>query len=376
MKKIVVLGAGRVGRVVALDLGQDHEVTIVDRDPVRLESLPDARIRRQRADLSSPEAIRRTVAEADIVVGAVPGSIGFATLAAVIEAGRDVVDISFFPEDPFLLDEEARHQGVTAVVDCGVAPGLSNMILGRSAAEMAVESFICYVGGLPMRREGAFEYKAPFSPADVIEEYIRPARFVEGGRPVVKPALSDVEILDIPGVGRLEAFNSDGLRTLLKTMTVPNMVEKTLRYPGHAHLMRALREAGFFGREEIETPSGPVRPIDVTSALLFKEWRLDDEEDEFTVMRILLSGVCERKRRRVVVDLLDRRDPVSGHSSMARTTGFPAAAVTRLVLDGKVPRKGICPPERIGQDEAAYRYVMEELASRNVSLRSQIIEEE
>ena len=374
MKKIVVLGSGMVGRIIALDLSVDFEVTAVDLSRDNLAKLEGTAVRPVRADLSSPAALRDIAASADLVIGAVPGSMGFATLREVIAAGRDIVDISFFPEEALALDAAARAAGVTAVVDCGVAPGMSNMILGYHAARMDVRRFACYVGGLPFRREFPFEYKAPFSPADVIEEYIRPARYVENGHLVVKPALSDVENMDFAEIGTLEAFNSDGLRSLLTTITVPNMIEKTLRYPGHVRHILALRDSGFFGTEEIDAGGKKIRPLDATSAVLFKHWQLHEEDDEFTVMRIVVEGLEGGRVKGVQYDLFDRRDRATGFSSMARTTGFPATAAARLVLSGKYGRKGICPPELIGADAAAFRFVMDELAARNVVYRSRELE--
>src|SRR6185503_12264879 len=150
----------------------------------------------------------------------------------------DVVDISFFPEDALLLDKLAKQKEVTAITDCGVAPGLSNLIIGRYNEEMKIDSFECYVGGLPKERIPPFQYKAPFSPVDVIQEYIRPARLVENGKLVIKPAMSDKEILHFDEAGDLEGFNTDGLRSLVTTMKhIPDMKEKTLRYPGHIDLI-------------------------------------------------------------------------------------------------------------------------------------------
>jgi saccharopine dehydrogenase-like NADP-dependent oxidoreductase len=369
MKKIVVLGSGMVGRIIALDLSGEFEVTAVDLNPGNLARLAGTAVKPVHADLSSPAALRDIVGGCDLVVGAVPGSMGFATLREVIGAGRDVVDISFFPEDALALDEAAQTAGVTAVVDCGVAPGMSNMILGYHSARMTVHRFACYVGGLPFRRQFPFEYKAPFSPADVIEEYTRPARYVENGHLIVKPALSDVENMDFPEIGTLEAFNSDGLRSLLTTMRVPNMIEKTLRYPGHVEHIRALRDSGFFDREEIDVRGRKVRPLDFTSAVLFKQWKLHEEDDEFTVMRIVVEGREGGGERRIQYDLFDRRDRMTGFSSMARTTGFPAAAAARLILTGRLGRKGIVPPELLGADEAAFHAVMDDLAARKVVYR-------
>lgn len=371
MKTIAVLGSGMVGRVIALDLAPEFRVLAVDVDQANLAKLGGTGIEPVRADLTSPRALRKIVDGCDLVVGAVPGSLGFATLREVIAAGRDVVDISFFPEDALTLEDEAHKAGITAIVDCGVAPGMSNLILGYHAARMQVRRFACYVGGLPFRREFPFEYKAPFSPADVIEEYTRPARYVENGQMIVKPALSDVENLDFPEIGTLEAFNSDGLRSLLKTMRVPNMIEKTLRYPGHAGHIRALRDSGFFGTDTIDVRGTRVRPLDVTSEILFRHWQLHEEDDEFTVMRVDLEGRADGRDRRIRYDLFDRRDRETGFSSMARTTGFPAAAAVRLVLTGRYGRKGVSPPEFLGADEDAFRTIMADLAARQVVYRKQ-----
>ncbi len=369
MSKIVVLGCGMVGRVVAQDLSDGHDVTAVDVSDRSLARLAGTRVRGLRADLADPARVRDAVAGADLVVGAVPGFMGFATLRTVIEAGRNVVDISFFPEEAFDLDEAARAKGVTAVVDCGVAPGMSNLVLGHHLAGMTVQDFRCYVGGLPVRRDYPFEYKAPFSPADVIEEYVRPARYVENGHVVVKPALSDPELMRFPEVGTLEAFNSDGLRSLLRTAAVPRMIEKTLRYPGHIEYIRALRETGFFSREPLDVGGARVRPLDVTSMILFRDWKLHEDDDEFTIMRMVVAGEEAERQVTYTYDLFDRRDPETGFSSMARTTGFPAAAAARLVVEGRFRRPGICPPEFIGGDEDAFRFMFAYQEARNVRYR-------
>ncbi|MCZ7651287.1 MAG: saccharopine dehydrogenase NADP-binding domain-containing protein [Thermoanaerobaculia bacterium] len=181
--KIAVLGAGRVGAAMALDLAADPDldVLVADRDGGALAPLAVRGIATREADLGGP-ALEEVIAGSQLVVGAVPGFLGFSTARRVLAAGRDLVDISFFPEDAFALDGFARERGAMALVDCGVAPGLSNLLLGAMAARMdRVESFVCYVGGLPARPAPPWEYKAPFSPIDVLEEYTRPARYVRGG---------------------------------------------------------------------------------------------------------------------------------------------------------------------------------------------------
>jgi lysine 6-dehydrogenase len=370
MKHIVVLGAGMVGSAIAADLCREYRVTSVDASQERVEALAaEHPLTGKVADLSRAEVIREVVRDADLVIGAVPGFMGFATLQAIIEAEKNVVDISFFGEDPFELDALAKAYGVTAVVDCGVAPGLSNMVLGYHAARMAVESFRCLVGGLPAVRTWPWEYKAPFSPIDVLEEYTRPARLVEHGAIVTRPALSEPEPVEIAQIGTLEAFNTDGLRSLLVTMSqIPNMVEKTLRYPGHIDLIRALRESGFLSLEPISAGGSQVRPIDVTAALLFQQWRLGRGEPEFTAMEISVRGQEGETQREYVYRLLDRTDERTGTSSMARTTGYTCTAAARLVLNGLFTRAGICPPEYVGADEICFERVLADLAARGVQV--------
>ena len=289
---------------------------------------------------------RRAVAEA-IRAGRVSevlvarGARSTQGLRAVIEAGKSYCDISFMPEDGTQLDELARSRGVTCVIDCGVAPGVSNILAGHAAVKMdPCERLDIFVGGLPVERHWPYEYKAGFAPHDVIEEYTRPARLMENGRVVVKEALSEAEFLDFPGIGTLEAFNTDGLRSLAYTMMIPSMKEKTLRYPGHIELMRVFRETGLFGHVPIEVGAGPervrVRPIDVISALMFPKWTYEPGEEDLTAMRIVVQGVKGGKRVRHTWDLLEFYSREMQATSMARTTAFPCTIMARLVAGGQL----------------------------------------
>ena len=368
---IVVLGGGRVGAAMVRDLAEDPRlaVTLVDASAAALQAFPaGGRVGTRQADLRQAAAIHAAVADADLVLGAVPGHMGFATLKAVLEAGKNAVDISFFAEDAFALDGLAKERGLTAIVDCGVAPGCSNLLLGRMEKELdAVDSFACYVGGLPLVRRWPYEYKAPFSPSDVIEEYVRPARLRSGGQLVVQAALTDPELIDFAGVGTLEAFVTDGLRSLLHTSKVPTLVEKTLRYPGHREKMAMLRESGFFSETEVELRSGvKVRPLELTSHLLFPLWQLDPREEELTVMRVVVEGSQAGKRVRYTFDLHDRTDLETGTSSMARTTGYTATAAVRLFVDGLYRRPGISPPEFLGREADCCARIFADLEQRGV----------
>jgi len=369
-KKVVVLGAGLVGKAIALDLAKNLDVTAVDIREESLMELKSKGISTASVDIKRREVLIEFLKPFDLVIGAVPGFLGFQTADTVIEAKKNMVDISFFPEDAFQLDEKAKKNNVTIVTDCGVAPGMGNIIAGYHHRRMKITHFECLVGGLPVVREWPYEYKAVFSPIDVIEEYIRPARYVQNGAIVVKEALSDPELIHFDGVGTLESWNSDGLRSLIKTLPdVPNMIEKTLRYPGCIEYLRVLRESGFFSYEEVDVNGVKVRPIDVTSRLLFPKWKLKPGEEEFTVMRIRVRGDENGKEKSYEYNVLDRTYKATNTLSMARTTGYTCTAVANLVLDGKFSRKGICPPEFVGEEEACFKFIFEYLKERNVNYR-------
>lgn len=368
--KITILGAGLVGGPMARDMAADKKakVTAVDASSKaldRLKKLPG--IKTVREDLADTRNVKKVVRDADLVISAVPGFMGFKTLQAVLEEGKNAVDIAFFPEDPFVLDRLAKAQGVTAVVDCGVAPGMSNVLAAYAMKKLdKTKSIKIYVGGLPEIREYPYEYKAVFSPHDVIEEYVRPARYIENGKMVTRPALSDPEFLTFPGIGTLEAFNTDGLRTMAKTMNVPNMKEKTLRYPGHIEKMAVLRETGFFDTREVTIKGTRIRPLDFTAEILFPKWKLKEGEADITVMKILVEGTKAGKPLSVSYDLFDRYDERTGIHSMARTTGYTATAVARMIALGLFQRKGISAPEHIGASARCVKFLLSGLAERGV----------
>lgn len=367
---IAVLGAGMVGRAIALDLANEHAVTSFDLNPSNLDLLQKSKpaLSTIAADLSQFDKYNDWLAPFDMVVTAVPGFMGYQTLEAVINAGKDVVDISFFPEDGLQLDQLAKEKRVTAIIDCGVAPGMSNLVLGRYNEEMNITSFECYVGGLPKERKPPFQYKAPFSPVDVIQEYIRPARLVEAGRIITKPALSDREIIHFEEAGELEAFNTDGLRSLIYTMKhIPEMKEKTLRYPGHIDLVISLQQAGFFDMRPLLINGIAISPLEFTSKLLVNEWRLEPQEEEFTVMKVIIRGDKDGHPKTIQYDLLDRYDTLTNTSSMARTTGYTCTAAVNLVAQQLFTAKGVFPPELVGKKRECFDFVLEYLRQRRIT---------
>ena len=370
MSNIIVLGAGMVGSTMAIDMAKKHHVTITDFSKKALEKAVKKcdKLIPEILDVTNKTLLQKTIKPFDLVICAVPGFLGFETMKAIIEAEKNVVDISFFPENSLELSELAKEKNITAIVDCGVAPGMGNIILGYYNEHLKLTDFECLVGGLPKIKKWPFSYKAPFSPVDVIEEYTRPARYVENGHIVVKEALSDCEFVDFENVGTLESFNSDGLRSIIFTMPhIKNMKEKTLRYPDHIEYIKVLKESGFFNEEKININGTEISPLEFSSKVLFNEWKLGDTEEELTVMRITLKGTNEKgENKTIVYNLHDEYCTITKTSSMARTTGYTATAAANMFLDGLFSEKGVFPPELVGKHERCFSYFVNYLKERNV----------
>jgi len=370
MSKVIVIGAGMVGSAMAIDMIKNHEVTLTDINLTVLEAIRSkvADLQIQVLDVTNKKVLQKTIGPYDLVICAVPGFLGFETLKSIIEAKKNVVDISFFSENSLELDALAKEMQVTAIVDCGVAPGMDNIILGHYNELMKLTDFECLVGGLPKEKKWPFCYKAPFSPMDVIEEYTRPARYVENGYEVVREALTDSDYIHFDKVGTLESFNTDGLRSIIHTMAhIPNMKEKTLRYPGHVEYIRVLKESGFFNEKSIEVNGTQVSPLDFTSKILFNEWKLGENEEEMTVMRITLKGENSKGQiEEVTYNLHDEYCHDTKTSSMSRTTGYTATAAANMFLEGLFSEKGVFPPELVGKHEVCFKYFLNYLKERNI----------
>ena len=368
MKNIVILGAGMVGKAIAIDLSKKYKVKSMDLDPDALYFLSsNYSIETQFLDVTQEQNLSEAINNCDLVISAVPGFLGFQTMKTVINNQKNLVDISFLPEDVLELDQLAKDNDVTAIMDCGVAPGMPNIIAGYHNEKMTIDSFEYMVGGLPKVRSFPFEYKAPFSPCDVMEEYTRPARYVENGNIVTKPAMSDIEFIEFEKVGTLEAFNSDGLRSLIYTLNnIPNMKEKTLRFPGHIQMIQALKAGGFLSQKPIKVKGKEMIPFDFTSEILYNAWKLNPDDEEFTLMKVILRGIENEKPKTIMYDLYDEYDRNEKISSMARTTGFTASAAADMILNGVFSKKGMFPPELVGKVPECFHYILNYLKERNI----------
>ncbi|HDJ22530.1 MAG TPA: saccharopine dehydrogenase [Candidatus Aminicenantes bacterium] len=375
---IIIFGAGRIGQTVCIDLSAQSglDLTIVDKSEKAVASLPgNLNVNSMVADVSEKESIFELLQGQDLVVNALPGRLGFRLMSCAIEAGLNLVDVSFFPEDPLQLDDLAKDKSLQVMVDCGVAPGLSNLLVGHAYHTLtAVEKVKIYVGGLPKERRLPWEFASFFSPEDIVEEYIRPARIKQDQKIIVKPALSELEYLDFPQIGTLEAFLTDGLRTLLYTLDIPNLEEKTLRYPGHQKKIKFLQDIGFFEQTEVECGAEKIIPISLTTQLLIKVWSAEACPVDYTVMKIEVVGNRDGQKLKMTYDLVDEYDPVLKLSSMSRTTGYTTAACVNLLKEGILPSTGVIPLEIVGQMDDCYSSIIKYLEERNILVREHVEE--
>ncbi|MEK7704243.1 MAG: saccharopine dehydrogenase C-terminal domain-containing protein [Myxococcota bacterium] len=330
-KRIVVLGGGRQGRVVASELAPDYDVTVAD---VRAMTFKGVTCRE--VDLADAVAVEKLVGEFDLAVGALPAELGYAAARACVAARKSFVDVAFYPEDAATLHKDAKSAGVAIMPDCGLAPGISNLLVGRALAVRKPRELHIQVGGVAADRTRPFGYVVTWSLDDLVDEFRRPARIRRGGKVVTLPAMSELEPIDIPGVGTLEAFLTDGLRTLLDC-DVPEMTEKTMRWPGHIAAIKPLLANGTL-RQRLET-----------------ECR---EGDDLVAFRVQVD--------KEIVTMVER--PQGGLSAMARTTALTCAAFARLAAEGGVRERGVVPPERIGRDAEAYRFVLDAMAKHGILL--------
>ena len=349
--RIVVLGGGAQGRVIAGDLARSlpaARVAVADVRRPELPALPN--LEWVESDLADGGAIARLLTAHDLGVGALPSRLGMTAMRAAIEARRNLVDVSFAAQDPLVLDGEARAAGVTIVPDCGLAPGLSHLLVGRSiAARGAPDEIMIMVGGVAEDRAAPYGYVVTWSLDDLLEEYTRPARIVRNGEPTAVPVFSGLERVTVDGVGEMEAFYSDGLRTLLTTAAgVREMGEKTLRWPGHVEAVRPLVAANRLVPE--------LAQVCVA-----------------TPARDLVALVVRLRRGKTVeqTTMVDRYDARSGQTAMARTTALTTATVARFAAEGGLREPGVQPLEWVARDERAYGYVVESMERHGVRFTEQ-----
>src|SRR5437660_3009535 len=374
--KILVVGCGKVGSEIARDLAGSREVDsliAMDASSHNLKLLRKRvprKLQTVRLSISQKPRLHALLGKVDLVCGALPGRLGFDLMTETVQAGRDTVDISYTPRDAFLLQRKAKEDGCRVVPQCGIAPGFTNMCVGDASRKLdKMTSVEIFVGGLPEKPQPPLNYRIVFSLEDVVNEYSRPVQVIEEGKRKKVDALSGRGHISFPGVGRVEYFLTDGLGSLPRSFPrTREMHEFTLRYPGHAHMMRTLRVLGFFERKSIKIGDVELEPRQPTIEQLRGAMSHGPPED-FLALRVEVKGLSHGKKSRLRYQLLDHFDRRSGVSAMARTTAYPCTSVALLMGRGEIKETGIVTPERIAQDPRLFRYVLDRLGKRGVKMK-------
>jgi len=380
--KILVLGCGNIGSVAAKDFAENArsvKVVIADKESVKARDVAERigldNVSWMRLDASNTAQLVNVLKNFDLAMGFLPGKLGYGLAKACIKAERDLVDVSFMSENPLALNEEATRAGITIVPDCGLAPGISNILVGNALSRLdSVQDVHITVGGLPEKATPPLDYTITWSPESLIDEYSRRARIVRDHEEIEVEALSGLETVVFPEVGELEAFYTDGLRTLLSTVENARSVwEKTLRYQGHAEKIKLLKELGFFDEKPVEIDAFSLPPRRLTAKLLELKLRKPETED-IVLMKVEVCGFEENKRIRYVYRLLDRYDQERGITAMARTTAFPASIVAQLTLKKLIVQKGVVPPEKLGMKKELFDKILTALEKQGIRIREAIVD--
>lgn len=374
--KVLILGCGNIGSVAAEDLAKSLssiQVVVADKNEARAKDVAEriggSNVSWIQLDVTNLSNLANALKDFDLVMGFLPGKLGYRLAGACIDAGKDLVDVSYMSENPLALTDNAIKANVTIAPDCGLAPGISNILVGHAAAELdKVQTVHIMVGGLPEKPVPPLDYVITWSPENLIDEYMRKARIVKEGKIIEVEALSGLEEIEFPEFGKLEAFYTDGLRTLPQTITdVYDMWEKTLRYPGHAEKIKLLKTLGFFEEEQIDVDGVAVSPRKLTVKLLEQKLRKPEVKD-IVALKVEVSGVKNGRQTRYVYHLLDHYDEKRGITAMARTTAYSASIIAQLMLKKALKEKGVVPTEKIGLDNALFKLFLEGLEKRGIKI--------
>jgi saccharopine dehydrogenase-like NADP-dependent oxidoreductase len=360
--KILVIGCGNIGFVVARDLAGNlasADVVLADVDEARATEAA-CRINRAnvsciRLDASNKTELIEALSRFDLAVGALPGSMGYQVCRAAVAAKTNLVDVSYMPEDVMTLNKEASQAHISLLPDYGMSPGLGNILAGHAISKLDnVESVHMLNGGLPEKPLPPLGYVITWSVNDLIDMYNRKVNIVRNGKTVQVEPLSGLEETDFPGVGKLEAFYTDGLRTLLNTVKgCGDMWEKTLRYPGHVEKIKLLKTLGFFEEKPVQIGKISVSPKELTAKLFEKRLKKKDVPD-IVIMRIQVTGKQNDKQVSFTYHVFESADKKLHVTAMARTTAYTTSAAAQLMAKGMITEKGVIPPETLGMDGRLY----------------------
>ena len=357
--RLLVLGAGAQGSACALDLARSQgveKVILADVDVSHLRGFLKPylgkTIEPRAVDAKKADEVRVAMRDVDAVACALPYYFNAPMARLAIEAGAHFCDLggnTDIVDEQMAMSAGAGAAGVSVVPDCGLAPGMVNILAqGGIDAMDETESVRMLVGGLPQHPEPPLNYQVVYSLEGVLDYYTTPVLVLEKGAVVEKEALTEVESVDFPEpLGRLEAFLTAGGVSRMPYQyqgRILSMAYKTLRYPGHAHLVKAMRDLGLFDVEPVLVHGHAVSPREVFIAAV-KAHLVKPEGRDLVAMRVIVEGTKGGRPKTVTYDLLDMYDEALGVTAMMRTTGYSLAAVARLQVEGVIPAGAHTPYE-------------------------------
>jgi lysine 6-dehydrogenase len=376
--KLLVLGAGLQGCACAYDLLQNPAITQVTLADLRPDKLPkflagdwNGRLRTIRLDVSDSAAVRAAFAGQAAVMSAIPYYYNGPMARAAVEGGCHFSDLGGNTEivlEQKKLHQQAEAKGISVIPDCGLAPGMVNILAAEGIRRLdQAEKVKIFVGGLPQAPEPPLNYQIVYSLEGALDYYTTPSWVLRGGRPVQVDALSEVESVEFPSpVGTLEAFHTGGGISTLPFAyqgKIDVMEYKTLRYPGHAAVVRPIRELGLLANEPIEVKGSKVVPRDLFIAAVSPKLSKPNGRD-LVALQVQVTGVKQGKAGSVTFRLLDYYDAQHGISAMMRTTGYSLSITGQMQVDGRVTAKGVHTP-----DEAIpFRDYVAELGKRGIRI--------
>lgn len=356
--KILVLGSGMQGRACAFDLLKNpalRELTIADASPKSLASaknfLRSRKPRFVRLDVSNPSLVRILAEGCDVVVSCVPYFFNLALAKAAIAARAHFVDLggnTDISRKELALHSQAKRAGVTILPDVGLGPGMTTTLAVHGMEQLdSTDEVLIRDGGLPQKPVPPMNYMLTFSEHGLINEYVEAATALRDYRLVKVAGLSEIETIEVPGLGRMEAAHAaGGLSTLAHTYAgkVRTMDCKLIRYPGHCAVINAMNAMGFFSQKKISVGERLLAPREL-SATLFRKHFLRPGDEDMVVIHTTVRGMKNGRRARVVYDLIDRYDRRHKMTAMMRTTGFPASIVAQMLAAKVIDKPGAYPVE-------------------------------
>ncbi len=377
--KYLVLGAGKMGYAVCYDLIRSpkvEQIVVADNSTERLESLvkrlADTKLVPVELDVTNEKELAQLMHQVDVALSCITYEHNYDLAKIALASSTHFVDLGG-NEDivarEFLLDEVAKEQGVTIIPDLGLAPGLVSL-LAVSAADSLDEIYDIRmrVGGLPIEPNECFlDYAQVFSIDGLINEYNEDCTVIRDGKVFTVAPLSDVESLEFPRpFGTMEAFHtSGGISTLPQTYVgrVQHMDYKTIRYPGHCEMIAMLKELGLMAKEPVLVEGKEVVPRQLLHKLLSE--KLPKDEPDVVLLRVMVTGLKERKPVQIIWECIDYADQAAGLSAMMRMTAFPASIIAQMIARGDIAERGV-----LRQETAVpVKLFLAEMDSRGISLK-------